>query len=169
MSAPASNAHRVQFGLFEVDLQSAELRKNGAKVKLQEQPLKVLQVLLENPGQIVSREQLRQRVWPANTFVEFDQGLYSAMARLRDALGDTSNSPRFIETVARRGYRFIAPVTIASSPRHTLGSNEADQASRRRSRLDVRRLITSVVAGLAGGALLLIIVFAFDIAGAREW
>src|SRR5215467_11639072 len=114
MAAPASSPDRVQFGVFELDLQRAELRKSGVKVKLQEQPLKVLQVLLENPGQIVSREDLRRKVWPANTFVEFDQGLYSAMARLRDALGDSSDSPRFIETVARRGYRFVAPVVLTS-------------------------------------------------------
>ena len=97
---------KVQFGVFELDLQRAELRKQGVKVKLQEQPLRVLQLLLQNQGQIVSREELRAHIWSANTFVEFDQGLYSAMARLRDALGDSSESPRFIETVARRGYRF---------------------------------------------------------------
>ena len=102
MPLPAS-LNVVHFGAFELDLQRAELRKQGVKVKLQEQPLKVLQLLLENPGQIVGREQIRIRIWPANTFVEFDQGLYSAMARLRDTLGDSSDSPRFIETVARRG------------------------------------------------------------------
>ena len=159
----------MQFGVFELDLQRAELRKNGVKVKLQEQPLKVLQVLLENPGQIVSREDLRRKVWPANTFVEFDQGLYSAMARLRDALGDSSDSPRFIETVARRGYRFIAPVTNASLLPDTQVGEPADQAPRMRDRLDVRRLITSVLAGLLGGALLLMLVFAYDLGGAREW
>src|SRR5512140_1994210 len=90
MPAPASSTDSVQFGVFELDLQRAELRKQGVKVKLQEQPLNVLQVLLEKPGQIVSREELRQRVWSANTFVEFDQGLYSAIARLREALGDSS-------------------------------------------------------------------------------
>jgi len=168
MPAPASSTDRVQFGIFELDLQRAELRKNGVKVKLQEQPLKVLQVLLENPGQIVSREDLRRRVWPADTFVEFDQGLYSAMARLRDALGDSSDSPRFVETVARRGYRFIAPVTIAPSLPDTQVREKADQAPRRRD-IDVRRLITSLVAGLLGGALLMIVVFAFDLAGVREW
>ena len=93
----------MQFGLFELDLQEAELRKQGVRIKLQEQPLKVLQVLLQNHGQIVTRAELRKSIWPANTFVEFDQGLYSAMARLRDALGDSSDSPRFVETVARRG------------------------------------------------------------------
>lgn len=117
MSAPASTSKLVQFGVFELDLQKAELRRQGVRVKLQEQSLKVLQVLLEHPGQIVSREQLRTHIWPADTFVEFDQSLYSAMARLRDALGDSSDSPRFIETVARRGYRFIAPVDLLEPSR----------------------------------------------------
>jgi hypothetical protein len=90
MPAPASSTERVQFGVFELDLQRAELRKQGVKVKLQEQPLKVLQVLLENPGQIVSRDELRQRVWPANTFVEFDQGLYGAAAGRARRLGGQS-------------------------------------------------------------------------------
>jgi len=105
----------LQFGVFELDMDAAELRKKGSKVKLQDQPYKVLQILLEKPGQIVTRDELRARVWPANTFVEFDQGLYSAMARLRDTLGDSSDSPRFIETLARRGYRFVAPVTYSDS------------------------------------------------------
>src|SRR5215831_4731797 len=169
MPAPASSTDRVQFGVFELDLQRAELRKNGIKVKLQEQPLKILQVFLENPGQIVTREELRRRVWPANTFVEFDQGLYSAMARLRDALGDSSDSPRFVETLARRGYRFIAPVTIAPTVPGIKSQEEADQTPRGPHRLDFRRLIMSILAGLVGGALLLITVFTFDIGGAREW
>src|SRR5262249_58386039 len=112
MAAPVSSADHMQFGVFELDLQNAELRKSGVKVKLQEQPLKILQTLLENPGQIVTREELRRRIWQADTFVEFDQGLYNAMARLREALGDASENPRFIQTVARRGYKFIAPVTL---------------------------------------------------------
>jgi len=162
------NSKLAQFGIFELDLVSGELRRQGVRVKLQEQPLKLLQVLLETPGQIIDREQLRGRIWPADTNVEFDQGLYSAMGRLRDALGDSSESPRFIETVARRGYRFIAPVTIAP-PRPVTESREADQAPPRPGSFDLRRLIMSLVAGLFGGALLLILVFAFDIAGAREW
>jgi Tol biopolymer transport system component/DNA-binding winged helix-turn-helix (wHTH) protein len=169
MPPPEFSTDRLQFGVFELDLQRVELRKQGVKVKLQEQPLKVLQVLLENPGQIVSREELRQRVWPVNTFVEFDQGLYSAMTRLRDALGDSSESPRFIETIARRGYRFVAPVTLVPAQPGTQSREQVDPAPRRRDRIDVRRLITSLLAGLVGGTLLLIIVFAFDIAGAREW
>ena len=169
MPAQDTNPKLVQFGVFELDLQQGELRKQGVKVKLQEQPLKVLQLLLETHGEIVSREQLRSRIWSADTFVEFDKGLYSAMARLRDALGDNSASPRFIETVARHGYRFIAPVTIAAFLSDTQGSEEGDQASHKRGRLDVRRLVTSLLAGLVLGALLLVLVFVLDIGEAREW
>src|SRR5213593_5186950 len=111
----------IQFGVFELDMDAAELHKQGVKFKLQDQPCKVLQILLEKPGQIVTRDELRARVWSANTFVEFDQGLYSAMARLRDALGDSSDSPRFIETLARRGYRFVAPVTANSRITENVG------------------------------------------------
>src|SRR5579859_1862444 len=153
MPASASTSKIVRFGVFELDLQRAELRKQGVKVKLQEQPLRVLQVLLENPGQIVSRDELRQRVWPANTFVEFDQGLYSAMARLRDVLGDSSASPRFIETVAKRGYRFIAPVSPTVAPiagAITKPTMPNEQGSRRNS---LRSWISSLLAGLVGGAL----------------
>lgn len=164
-SAPTSKL--AQFGIFELDLRSGELRKQGVRVKLQEQPLKVLQLLLEDPGQIVNRDQLRTRVWPADTYVEFDQGLYSAIARLRDALGDSSESPRFIATVARRGYRFIAPVTITPPPQ-TQRPEETIKTPSSTSR-DLRRLVTSLLAGLLGGALLLTIVLAFDIAGVREW
>jgi Tol biopolymer transport system component/DNA-binding winged helix-turn-helix (wHTH) protein len=159
----------VQFGVFELDLRRAELRKQGVKVKLQEQPLKVLQLLLEKPGELVNRDELRNRIWPADTNVEFDQGLYSAIARLRDALGDSSESPRFVETVARRGYRFIAPVAIESPLPDSQIRAGTDQTLRGPSRLDFRRLIMSVVGGLLGGTLLLTIVFAFDIGGAREW
>lgn len=165
MSAPASSTHCVQFGVFELDLQNAALRKSGAQVKLQEQPLKILQALLENPGQIVTREQLRSRIWPANTFVEFDQGLYNAMARLREALGDSSDNPRFIQTVVRRGYRFIAPVTLPTD-----GSSSEITSKTEGSRTPaVRPWILRVLAGLLGGALLLAIVFRFDIASSREW
>jgi hypothetical protein len=93
------SGQRIRFGIFELDLQAGELCRNGAKVKLQEQPLQILQVLLQTPGRVVSREDLRKRIWPADTFVDFDRGLYSALARLRDALGDSAESPRFVETV----------------------------------------------------------------------
>ncbi len=169
MAAPVSSTERVQFGVFELDLQRAELRKQGVRVKLQEQPLKVLQLLLENAGQIVSREELRQRIWPANTFVEFDQGLYSAMARLRDALGDSADSPTFVETVPRRGYRFIAPLTNPTSVHPVQVVVQPAETKGNARRVVLRRWMASLVAGLLGGALLLTSIFAFDVLGAREW
>ena len=103
-------ARTLRFGLFEVDLQAAELRKHGVRVKLQEQPFQILLLLLERPGSPVTREDLRHKLWPAHTFVDFDRSLNKAMTKLRSALGDSADSPRFIETLHRRGYRFLAPV-----------------------------------------------------------
>ena len=100
----------IRFSVFEADLRAGELRRNGSKVKLQEQPFQILAMLLERPGEIVTREELRARLWSANTFVDFDHGLNSAIRRLRDALGDSAENPSFVETLGRRGYRFIAPV-----------------------------------------------------------
>ena len=112
MSVMSSNGTRmIQFGVFEVDLRAGELRRNGARVKLQEQPLQILTLLLERPGEVVSRDELRTRLWPADTFVDFDHSLNAAVRRLRDALGDSAENPRFVETVARRGYRFLVPVS----------------------------------------------------------
>src|SRR4029079_18389387 len=110
----SSNGTRmIQFGVFEVDLRAGELRRNGSRVKLQDQPLQILTLLLERPGEVGSRDELRTRLWPADTFVDFDHSLNAAVRRLRDALGDSAETPRFVETVARRGYRFIAPVSGA--------------------------------------------------------
>jgi TolB-like protein/DNA-binding winged helix-turn-helix (wHTH) protein/tetratricopeptide (TPR) repeat protein len=100
----------LRFGVFEADLRSGELRKQGGRIKLQEQPFHVLTVLLQRPGEVVTREELRSQNWPADTFVDFDNSLNTAINKLRDALGDSADSPRFIETLPRRGYRFIAPV-----------------------------------------------------------
>ena len=105
----------IRFATFEVDLQTRELRKSGLKLKLQGQPFEVLVMLLERPGELVGREQLRERLWPTDTFVDFDHGVNTAINRLREALGDSADNPRFIETLPRRGYRFIAPVEL--SPR----------------------------------------------------
>ncbi|HUI75335.1 MAG TPA: winged helix-turn-helix domain-containing protein [Candidatus Acidoferrum sp.] len=102
----------MQFAAFEVDLQSGELRKSGLKIKLQEQPFQILALLLEHPGQVVSREEIRQKLWPADTFVDFDHSLNSAVKKLRQALGDDAVNPRFVETLPRRGYRLIAPVAL---------------------------------------------------------
>jgi Tol biopolymer transport system component/DNA-binding winged helix-turn-helix (wHTH) protein len=104
----------VRFSVFEVDLRAGELRRNGVKVKLQNQPFQILAMLLERPGEIVMREELHSRLWSADTFVDFNNGLNSAIRRLRDALGDTAEHPTFVETLGRRGYRFIA--AVESSP-----------------------------------------------------
>jgi len=100
----------VRFGVFEVHLASGELRKRGIKVKLHDQPLRVLTLLLERPGQVVTRDKLKEKLWAADTVVDFDHGLNSAINKVREALGDSADSPRFIETVPRNGYRFICPV-----------------------------------------------------------
>jgi cholera toxin transcriptional activator len=106
----ASSGKVVRFGAFEVDLVCGELRKNGTRIRLQEQPFQVLAMLLERPGEMVAREDLRSKLWPGDTFVDFDHGLNTAVNKLREALGDVASNPRFVQTVARRGYRFIAPV-----------------------------------------------------------
>ena len=108
----ASTPVRLRFGVFEVDLRAGELRKHGMKLRLPEQAFQILAMLVERPGETVTREELRNRLWSAETFVDFDHGLNKAVNRIRDALGDSATSPRFVETVARRGYRFIADVVI---------------------------------------------------------
>ncbi len=114
--ADTDNAVQVlRFGIYEADLKSGELRKNGSKIRLQEQPFQVLAMLLEHPGDVVTREDLRQKLWPADTFVDFDHSLNTAINKLREALGDSASNPRFVETLARRGYRFIAPVQGSAS------------------------------------------------------
>jgi TolB-like protein/Flp pilus assembly protein TadD len=102
----------IRFGVFEADFRAGELRKGGVKIKLQEQPLQILQMLLQHPGEVVTREELRHKIWPADTFVEFEQGLYNAVRRLRDTLKDSADRPRFIETLPRHGYRFIGTVDV---------------------------------------------------------
>jgi len=109
-SKEKSSGRIVRFGVFELDLFAGELRKNGVKLRLQEQLFQVLGFLLERAGDVVTREELRLKLWPADTFVDFDHSLNTAINKLRETLGDSASSPRFIETVARRGYRFIAPV-----------------------------------------------------------
>jgi len=100
----------IRFGDFDVDPQSGELRKRGKRIKLQIQPFQVLQILLEHPGEVVTREELQKRIWPGDTFVDFDQGLNNAVKKLREALGDDAGKPRFVETLSKRGYRFISPI-----------------------------------------------------------
>ena len=115
MRDPASGALVLRFDIFELDLRLGELRKRGVKLRLQGQPLQVLAALLEHAGDLVTREEMRSRIWPADTFVDFDHSLHNAIARLREVLGDSADQPRYIETLPRRGYRFIAEVTSAPS------------------------------------------------------
>src|SRR5579863_5858543 len=106
-----SNSHRsLRFGVFEVDFRAAELHKHGVRIRLEEQPFHILTLLLEHPGELVTRDELRQKLWSADTFVDFDRSLNKAISKLRLALGDSAETPRYIETLHRRGYRFIAPV-----------------------------------------------------------
>ena len=108
---PVAEKRGIRFGPFELDLHSGELRKNGTRLRLQPQPIEILSVLLEHPGELVTREELRKRLWPEDTFVDFEQGLNTAIKKLRQALCDEAETPRYIETLPRRGYRFIAEVS----------------------------------------------------------
>jgi Tol biopolymer transport system component/DNA-binding winged helix-turn-helix (wHTH) protein len=112
MSSQPTARRLVRFGLFELDLAVGELRKQGRRIRLQDQPFQVLELLLSQPGEVVTREELQKALWPADTFVEFDQGLNTAIKKIRLALGDAADNPRFIETIPRKGYRFIAPVEL---------------------------------------------------------
>jgi len=139
----------VRFGVYEVDPRAGELRRNGVKVKIQEQPYQVLALLLERPGEVVTREELKRRLWPADTFVDFDHSLNAAIKRLRDALRDSADNPRFVETLARRGYRFLAPVAGSLPSPLSLAPQLPQIASRRRNRA---RWIAAIIV-LAGACI----------------
>src|SRR5215471_5167791 len=139
-----SSSSSIRFGTFELDLQTGELRHAGQKVKLQEQPFQVLATLLEHPGKIVTREELRNKLWPEDTFVDFDHSLNAAIKRLRDALSESADAPVFIETLARRGYRFIAPVDGSSAS--GLIETAVPAADQGRSSFWTRRIATSCLA-----------------------
>src|SRR5207253_7934388 len=125
---PIAGRRIVRFGVFEADLQAGELRKSGIRIRLQEQPFQVLALLREHPGDVVTRENLREKLWPADTFVDFDHSLNTAINKIREALGDSAGNPRFVETLARRGYRFIAPVQADHKPASALGSPSPDNS-----------------------------------------
>jgi eukaryotic-like serine/threonine-protein kinase len=143
----------LRFGTFDVDVRAGEVRKQGKRIKLQEQPFHVLTVLLQRPGEVVTREELRSQNWPADTFVDFDNSLNTAINKLREALGDSADNPRFIETLPRRGYRFIAPVTGVDGT--TRGAAVGVSAPWRQSsrKIVVTAAIALLVAGIAGGLL----------------
>jgi DNA-binding winged helix-turn-helix (wHTH) protein len=105
-----------RFGVFELDLQAGQLHKHGLRVRLQEQPFQVLAMLIDHHGEVVTREELQKKLWPADTFVDFDHRLNKAINKIREALSDSAASPRFVETISRRGYRFLADVKVAETP-----------------------------------------------------
>jgi TolB-like protein/DNA-binding winged helix-turn-helix (wHTH) protein len=143
MQAPSPPSDTVDFGIFQLDLKARELHKAGVKVKLQEQPFRVLALLVDRAGQVVTREELRQKVWPTDAYVAFDQGLNNAIKKVRDALGDSADSPRFIETLARHGYRFVAPVGAVPQ-----------RPSEPQVRFGLRTFRKHALLGLAGASLL---------------
>src|SRR5713101_185231 len=158
----------VRFDVFEVDLRAGELRKHGIKIRLQEQPFLILQTLLETPGQIVTREELQKKIWPEDTFVDFDHGLHAAVNRLRQALGDAADSPRFVETVARRGYRFIGQMRV---PAIETGSGirvVPQEANRPRKRVAGSWWAGPLVGFSLAIALAAVLVF-FNVWGLRNW
>ncbi|HET8923138.1 MAG TPA: tetratricopeptide repeat protein [Candidatus Acidoferrum sp.] len=158
---------RLRFGVFEVDLRAGELRKHGLQVRLQEQPFQVLAMLLEHPGEVVTREELQKKLWPVDTFVDFDHGLNKAINKIRDALSDSAESPRFVETVARRGYRFLAEVRVVD-PAPVRGLEPATEAlspSENRDRPAIfgtpptdKRLVPSMARRISGSVLVLLLV-----------
>jgi eukaryotic-like serine/threonine-protein kinase len=149
MSAPRSDI--LRFGTFEVDVRSGELRRQGVRIKLQEQPFHVLTVLLQRPGEVVTREELRNQNWPADTFVDFDNSLNTAINKLREALGDSADNPRFIETLPRRGYRFIAAVTGVDGTASGTTTNAKAVAPTHGRMIAVTAAVAMLSAGIAGG------------------
>jgi Tol biopolymer transport system component/DNA-binding winged helix-turn-helix (wHTH) protein len=147
MSSQPAAQRVIRFGLFEFDLSAGELRKQGRKIKLQDQPFQVLALMLRRPGEIVTREELQQALWSADTFVEFDQGLNTAVKKIRQAVGDSADNPRFIETIPRKGYRFIAPVSGNEPPSPPPG---VPVAVRPRHFLRIAALMALIVAGGVG-------------------
>ena len=167
---PLRHTTVVRFGTYEIGLQSGELRKAGVRIRVQQQPLKLLEILLERPGEVITREELRSRIWPNESFGDFDQAVNVAIAKLRSALGDSADNPRYIETLPRRGYRFIADVAVlnvpgnkrepaseaSSVPEDTASIEIAGQAARprrlpwRRAWMTLGLALALVLAGLAG-------------------
>jgi DNA-binding winged helix-turn-helix (wHTH) protein/TolB-like protein len=151
MLPPVSRLAVVSFGIFEADFRARELRKAGVRIKLHDQPFQVLAMLLDRPGELVTRDEIRKRLWPGDTFVDFDHGLNNAVARLREALGDSADTPRFIETLPRRGYRFITPAKWQDSgPNQIVPVSEAlPGAQKSRARFTPRERQILVITGTA--------------------
>jgi Tol biopolymer transport system component/DNA-binding winged helix-turn-helix (wHTH) protein len=168
VAAPSNGRSRVGFGLFEADLSSGELYKSGHRVRLLDKPFRLLSMLLERPGEIVTREQVRKKLWPDGTFVDFDEGLDTAIKKLRNALDDSARNPSFIETIPRRGYRFIAPIASQGSPEPPVagastpvsseaGSPTGQVAEARQSHWSVQKTVAGL--GAVAGVSLLLFIF----------
>src|SRR5712664_3641919 len=152
--APETQAPTIlRFGVFEVDLRAGEVHKQGARIRLQEQPFHVLTLLLKRPGEVVTREELRAQNWPADTFVDFDNGLDTSINKLREALGDSADNPRFIETLPRRGYRFIAPVDGVDGATRGTPAGVSVATPTRSRKIVVTATVAVLAAGIAGGLL----------------
>ena len=164
---PLDEAHPsdvVRFAVFEVDLRSGELRKSGVRIKLQDQPFRLLRILLDHPGEVVTRDELQRQIWPSDTFVDFDRGLNNAVKRLREALGDTAETPRYIETLPKRGYRFIGALRDTEDRSGTVPAQPAANPP-----LDSRSSVAKVVvSALALAILLSAIGMAANIGGLRD-
>ena len=153
MSADNTFSTILRFGVFEADVRAGELRKQGVRIKLQEQPFHVLSVLLQHAGEVVTREELRNQNWPPDTFVDFDNSLNTAINKLREALGDSADNPRFVETLPRRGYRFIAPVTGVDGTTRGTATGVSAIARPRGRKVVVTVAVLVLAAGIAGGLL----------------
>jgi TolB-like protein/DNA-binding winged helix-turn-helix (wHTH) protein/Tfp pilus assembly protein PilF len=149
--ATVSQTRRIRFGAFEVDLSSSEVFKHGIRIKLQDQPFQILTILLERPGEMIPREELRRRLWTDDTFVDFDAGMNAAIRRLRDALNDSADQPRYIQTLPRHGYRFIAEVATVDGAHHPAvaetHSGHADRGSLDLANDSIEPVSATVVAG----------------------
>ncbi len=156
---PPASARVVRFGIFELDAESGELRRHGLKVRLPDQAFQILRLLLARPGEVVTREELLQQLWTSDTFVDFDVGLNSAIRKLREALDDSAENPRFVETLPRRGYRFIASVTPAAADQIPESPTDSIAPARPRARL----------AWVAGGLLLVATIAALGVVYQRGW
>ena len=172
MPVPVTTARRLAFGAYEADLHSGELTKDGKRVRLQAQPFQMLVMLLERPGQLVTREEICQKLWSANTFVDFDHSLGTAINKIREVLNDSVAEPRFVETIPRRGYRFIAPVTaVAVDPPpvpQEQGAPSPPPAERVKVPLRKRHFLSVVGVGVAT-ALLVSALIAWNFRGWRQW
>src|SRR5437762_350004 len=153
MALESRSSRVLRFGTFEVDLRAGELRRQGVRIKVQEQPFHVLTLLLQRPGEVVTREELRNQNWSPDTFVDFDNSLNTAINKLREALGDSADNPRFIETLPRRGYRFIAPVTEVDGATKGAATSVRVASPTRSRKMVMTAVVVIFAAGISGGLL----------------